>query len=282
MSSDWRVTGTSKPEYVEYNISEPLPARYQYEDELGEEVTHVYDVKNRGPSAIQEADVFIMWPSFNDGGDHLLYLLGVDYDRSRVQCKSIPNINPLYVKTVGSRGYSSAVSAAAANNGGGAAAAGSGSSYSAGGSSYSTSSRSGGGGGGSGGFSRTRASSTSFEARGGNQQQGSTYYERNEGGYSAGGNSRESQYGAGAAGKRGSHSQVCGISYMHRFHGTGGEGERRGSGSSDSGWVRQPDGTVSRSWSSWSSSSSSGSGGAGSSGSGRVVASSGAEDEGTR
>ncbi len=27
VSSDWRVTGTSRPEFVEYNISQELPAR---------------------------------------------------------------------------------------------------------------------------------------------------------------------------------------------------------------------------------------------------------------
>lgn len=98
VSTDWRVTGTSKPGQVEYNISQEIPDKYYFEDELGEEVFHVYDVKNRGPSTIQEAEVFILWPSFNDNGDHLLYLLNVDYDKSKAKCQSIDNINPLYVK----------------------------------------------------------------------------------------------------------------------------------------------------------------------------------------
>ena len=98
VSTDWRVTGTSKPAQVEYNISQEIPDKYYFEDELGEEIFHVYDVKNRGPSTIQEADVFILWPSNNENGDHLLYLLGVEYNSQKVRCENIENINPLYVK----------------------------------------------------------------------------------------------------------------------------------------------------------------------------------------
>ncbi len=43
--------------------------------------------------------MFILWPS-KDGENHLLYLLGVDYDTSRVRCDTIENINPLYVKVL--------------------------------------------------------------------------------------------------------------------------------------------------------------------------------------
>ena len=56
------------------------PRTYIVEDQLGPEVIHIYDVKNKGPATIKEAEVFIMWPSFTkDEGDerHLLYLLGV-------------------------------------------------------------------------------------------------------------------------------------------------------------------------------------------------------------
>ena len=58
----------------------------------------MYDLKNKGPATIQEAEVFILWPSFGDYKEHLLYLLGVDYDRSKVTCQPIKNINPDYVQ----------------------------------------------------------------------------------------------------------------------------------------------------------------------------------------
>merc|ERR1719495_625661 len=108
VETDFRVTGLSTPSQVQYNISAPLPSRYEFEDDIGEVVTHTYDVKNKGPSSISEAEVYILWPSFNDYGDHLLYLLGFDYDHSLAKCESVKNLNPLSLKTFGSRGYYSA------------------------------------------------------------------------------------------------------------------------------------------------------------------------------
>ena len=66
-------------------------------------MVHIYGLKNKGPSVIQEAEVYILWPSFTgveyDGKqENLLYLLGVDYDDSKVTCQTIKNINPVYVK----------------------------------------------------------------------------------------------------------------------------------------------------------------------------------------
>ena len=105
VETDFRVTGKSDPLEVEYNISSELPSKYEYEDEIGEEVFHIYDVKNKGPSTISEAEVHILWPSYNSNGEHLLYLLGFDYDRDRVKCESYKNLNPLAVKVQGSRAY---------------------------------------------------------------------------------------------------------------------------------------------------------------------------------
>lgn len=98
VETDFRITGKSTPPQVEYNISFPLPDKYEYEDEIGEEVVHVYEVRNKGPSSISEAEFYIMWPSFNDYGDHLLYLLGFEYNSDQLQCEPIKNLNPLNVK----------------------------------------------------------------------------------------------------------------------------------------------------------------------------------------
>ena len=105
VETDFRVTGKSEPAEMEYNISAPLPAKYVYEDEIGDIVNHIYDVKNKGPSSISEAMVHIFWPSFNDNGEHLLYLLGFEYDQKKAVCEQIKNLNPLAVKTEGSRDY---------------------------------------------------------------------------------------------------------------------------------------------------------------------------------
>jgi integrin alpha 8 len=185
ISTDWRVTGTSKPDHVEYNITEDLPDKYKFEDELGEEVFHVYDVKNRGPSTIQEAEVFILWPSFNDDGQHLLYLLGVEYDVNKVTCQKIDNINPLYVKTFGSRGYPSAQSGSRTSASSGYSSSYSG--YSSGGSRGRV--------GTGGGYSYESSYSSSSSSRGSGGYSG--------GGYAGRGSSSSSSYGSGQASRGG-------------------------------------------------------------------------------
>ncbi|CAB4057680.1 ITGA8 [Lepeophtheirus salmonis] len=96
----------SNKDQISYNLSGLIPNKYMIEDEIGEEIYHVYDVNNKGPSTVNEADIYIMWPSFTDNSKHSLYLLGIEYDTNRVQCEPIDNINPLYIKTIGSRNYS--------------------------------------------------------------------------------------------------------------------------------------------------------------------------------
>ena len=85
---------------VQFNMSAPLPDRYEFVEEIGDVVTHVYDVRNKGPSSISEAEVYILWPSFNDYEDHLLYLLGFEYDQSRAKCEPLKNLNPLSLKVL--------------------------------------------------------------------------------------------------------------------------------------------------------------------------------------
>ena len=104
VETDFRVTGKSDPLEVEYNISAPLPSKYEYEDEIGEEVRHIYDVKNKGPTSISEAEVYILWPSYNEYEDPLLYLL--DFTASdKAYCEPYKNKNPLMVKVQGTRAY---------------------------------------------------------------------------------------------------------------------------------------------------------------------------------
>ena len=111
--SDIRITGKSEPSMVQYNSTAGYPEKYLVEDQIGDPVTHIYDLKNKGPSIIQEADVYILWPSFTGDGypedkEDLLYLLGVEYDDKKVTCQTIDNINPRYVKISGSPGYAEA------------------------------------------------------------------------------------------------------------------------------------------------------------------------------
>lgn len=181
VTSDWKVTGTSKPATLEYNITEMLPDKYLVEDQLGPEVVHIYDIKNKGPATIKEAEVYIMWPSFTkDDQRHLLYLLGVSYDSpEKVTCQPIRNINPLYIKTIESKGYAEALLQAQENDAQlglrrqyhSASSSSSSTSWSSGSGSGSSTSWS--SGGGSRTSSSSRSSSSSSSSR--NSYQGSKY-----------------------------------------------------------------------------------------------------------
>ena len=95
VETDIRITGKSEPTEMEYNVSAPLPTNYTKETEIGEIVSHIYNFRNKGPSPIVEAIVHIFWPSFNDKGNHLLYLLGLEYDHNKVMCEDIRNLDPM-------------------------------------------------------------------------------------------------------------------------------------------------------------------------------------------
>ena len=116
---DISITGKSDPPVLHYNSTAGYASTYLVEDQIGHPVVHMYILKNNGPSTMQDAEIYILWPSFTGdkwGGthDHLLYLLGVDYDNSKVTCQPIKNINPLYVKTSGLPGYAKAYAASIA------------------------------------------------------------------------------------------------------------------------------------------------------------------------
>ena len=94
VETDFRIFGNSNPAQVEFNISAPLPDKYEFVEQVGDSVEHIYDVKNKGPSSISLAEVYILWPSYNDYGEHLLYLLGFEYDKKLASCEPLKNYNP--------------------------------------------------------------------------------------------------------------------------------------------------------------------------------------------
>ncbi|KAH9369837.1 hypothetical protein HPB48_004037 [Haemaphysalis longicornis] len=67
--------GTSFPPEVYLNVSLIEDKEVQTPADIGQPVKHVYELINRGPSVVQEADVFVVWPTHNIHGQPLLYLL---------------------------------------------------------------------------------------------------------------------------------------------------------------------------------------------------------------
>ncbi|XP_040079364.1 integrin alpha-PS2 [Ixodes scapularis] len=67
--------GTSFPPEVYLNASLIEDKEVQQAADIGPPVKHVYEVINRGPSVVREAEIYLVWPTHNIHGDPLLYLL---------------------------------------------------------------------------------------------------------------------------------------------------------------------------------------------------------------
>ncbi|XP_034030821.1 integrin alpha-8 [Thalassophryne amazonica] len=67
------------------------------EDDVGPQVTHVYELHNSGPSSILEAVLQVGWPSrFHD--ENLLYAMEIQTD-GPIRCKTDTSLNPLGLQT---------------------------------------------------------------------------------------------------------------------------------------------------------------------------------------
>ncbi|KAK0134122.1 Integrin alpha-8 [Merluccius polli] len=63
------------------------------EDDVGPQVTHIYELHNTGPSSIQEAELQMGWPSrFRD--ENLLYAMEIKTD-GPISCRANGSLNPL-------------------------------------------------------------------------------------------------------------------------------------------------------------------------------------------
>ena len=68
------------------------------ESDVGPEVTHVYQIENKGPSDILEAQVYILWPSFRPNGDPLLYLMHQPTVEGKGRCDYVSDVNIFQIK----------------------------------------------------------------------------------------------------------------------------------------------------------------------------------------
>ena len=68
------------------------------ESDIGPEVTHIYQIENKGPSDILEAQVYILWPSFRPNGDPLLYLTYQPLVEGKGRCDYVSDVNLYQIK----------------------------------------------------------------------------------------------------------------------------------------------------------------------------------------
>ncbi|CAJ0578657.1 unnamed protein product, partial [Mesorhabditis spiculigera] len=96
------LVGRAEPEQVDFSVSNISTEELFDDKQLGPVVSHMYQVSNRGPSAIDSVTLDIFWPSYSTQGNHLLYLLTEpvlnDPTKGRCRVKQAQNVNPLNLR----------------------------------------------------------------------------------------------------------------------------------------------------------------------------------------
>ncbi|XP_052757449.1 integrin alpha-PS2-like isoform X2 [Galleria mellonella] len=93
--------GTSDPPELHYNGSLYQSQDLKDDTKLGPQVIHKYNIKNEGPSTVNEAEIIIMWPYQTLDGENLMYMLVQPQTVGNVKCDIAKHINPeeLFVQT---------------------------------------------------------------------------------------------------------------------------------------------------------------------------------------
>lgn len=111
VETDIILRGLADPQPLQHNVSNYELLKYKSEEEdgfrggfaslresdIGPEVTHIYQVENKGPSDVIEARVYVLWPSFRPNGDPLLYLTYQPVVEGKGRCEFVADVNPFQV-----------------------------------------------------------------------------------------------------------------------------------------------------------------------------------------
>ncbi len=119
VETDMIIRGLPDPDPLRHNSSAYSSEleNILHESEIGPELTHIYQVENKGPSDIIEAEVrnnlilnfslvivffsnqvYILWPSFRPNGDPLLYLTSQPTIDGMGTCDFVTDVNPYQVE----------------------------------------------------------------------------------------------------------------------------------------------------------------------------------------
>ncbi|XP_055531825.1 integrin alpha-PS2 isoform X2 [Wyeomyia smithii] len=95
IKTDLSISGVSHPDSFLYNYTEYRTVEEaETEHHLGPQVVHIYEIRNEGPSTIDEAEFFVMWPYETNEGDPLMYLLVQPETSGNIKCQPSSYINP--------------------------------------------------------------------------------------------------------------------------------------------------------------------------------------------
>lgn len=82
------VKGKSIDQEILFNTTDYVPLENATrEEQIGPQVVHIYEVHNGGPSTIEKAEVYFLWPHETISGDSLLYLLNQPETTRNVECE---------------------------------------------------------------------------------------------------------------------------------------------------------------------------------------------------
>ena len=81
------IEGESKPTDIFYNHDNYTAINITSEVEYGPAFTHNYTIHNRGPSRIEAADIFLIWPARTLANDEFLYLIKNPETSANVDCE---------------------------------------------------------------------------------------------------------------------------------------------------------------------------------------------------
>ncbi|XP_072944283.1 integrin alpha-PS2 isoform X2 [Epargyreus clarus] len=88
------IIGTSDPPELHYNASLYEAQNLKDDTKLGPQVIHKYNIKNEGPFAVEEAEIYVMWPYQTLTGENLMYMLVQPQWLGDMQCDVARHINP--------------------------------------------------------------------------------------------------------------------------------------------------------------------------------------------
>lgn len=94
VETDLVIKGNSYPQEFHYNLTQYVDIENATtEQEIGPQVVHIYDVSNIGPSAIEEAEIYVIWPYETLEGDDLMYMLTPPETSGNIRCEDHISIN---------------------------------------------------------------------------------------------------------------------------------------------------------------------------------------------
>lgn len=87
VETDLSINGKASNEDIHYNVSEYMHIDATHEYQIGPQVVSSYEIRNGGPSTIEETEIFLLIPYETNAGDALMYLLNQPETSGNIRCE---------------------------------------------------------------------------------------------------------------------------------------------------------------------------------------------------